>query len=132
MSEKNATSPQRRYFITFGSKVIAVLVGGALVPTTEVLARTGVTGISGEIPKLPEGDRQAKALGYHEDASKVDPTQYRRKDAQLCANCQLFSGAPGDEWGPCAIFSYRTHPKLNTPYVVNAGGWCLSWGPRAS
>jgi hypothetical protein len=35
MSEKNATSPQRRYFINFGSKVIAVLVGGALVPTSQ-------------------------------------------------------------------------------------------------
>jgi len=132
MSENHATNPQRRNFINLSSKGIAVVVGGVLVPTSDVLARTGVTEGSKAIAKLPEDDRQAKALGYKDDASKVDVTQYKRKDDQFCATCQLFSGSPGDDYGPCAVFSYRIDPILKKPYVVSAKGWCKSWGPRAA
>lgn len=82
------------------------------------------------IPALDENDEQAKALHYFEDANDAD--KIGRKPNQLCQVCQLYSGKPGAEWGPCAIFSYRRDPKTNTPLVVNANGWCQGWGPRAS
>ena len=134
MAEQATTkSVHRRHFLNLGLKGIAVVPLGPLYPRGPGLARGGGggTGGSAETPKLPESDRQAKALGYREDASAVDTTQYKRKDDQFCANCQLFSGSPGDMWGPCAIFSYRMHPKLSKPYEVSAKGWCKSWGPRA-
>ena len=87
--------------------------------------------MSSEIPKLPENDRQAFALGYKEDAALVASTQYKRTEGTACRNCQLYSGMEGDEWGPCAIFSYRADPTLNNNYVVSVNGWCRSWAPRA-
>lgn len=130
MTEQDTTNIHRRHFINRGLKGIAVVPLGCFVPSGLVLARTGVTA-STQIAKLPENDQQATALGYREDASTVDTTQYKRKDDQLCANCQLYSGTPGEAWGPCSIFSYRKDPKLNKPYEVSAKGWCRSWGPRA-
>jgi len=84
----------------------------------------------GGIPALDEDDEQAKALHYFEDANGAN--KMGRKPDQVCQVCQLYSGKPGAEWGPCAIFSYRADTKTNARLVVNANGWCQSWGPRAS
>lgn len=81
-------------------------------------------------PAVGEDDEQAKALHYVENANDAD--KMGRKPNQICQVCQLYSGKPGAEWGPCAIFSYRKDPKTNNPLVVSANGWCQGWGPRAS
>ena len=129
VSERQTRNAFRRHFIHLGLKGVAVAPLGFL-PINNALARTATTG-STAVAKLPEDDRQAKALGYREDASTVDSTKFKRKDDQWCANCQLYSGEPGSEWGPCAVFSYRVDRKLNKPFEVSAKGWCISWGPRA-
>jgi hypothetical protein len=79
---------------------------------------------------LSVDDPQAAALHYVEDATANSPAG--RQNHQFCSNCQIFTGTPGSEWGPCAIFSYRTHPKTRQPFMVSAKGWCDGWAPRAS
>lgn len=128
------THAQRRSFINLGLKGIAVVPFGATVWLTsagEAQAK-GAASVSIQPARLPETDPQAKTLGYKADASMVDATIFKRKNEQVCANCQLYSGSAGSETGPCAIFSYRLHPKLNQPYEVSAKGWCKSWGPTAA
>ena len=88
------------------------------------------------IPYLSPEDPQAKALSYTADVTDVDSERLNLKTSpaeagQRCATCQLYSGAPGAEWGPCAIFSYRTEPKTNKNLVVSVDGWCRGWAPRA-
>jgi hypothetical protein len=70
---------------------------------------------------LPD-DEMAKELGYVEDASQVDPSQWPTyEDGQTCANCQLFHGEEGEEWGACDIFMGN---------LVHAPGWCSAWVAR--
>jgi len=79
---------------------------------------------------IDESDPQAKALGYRHDAATVDSSTYKRSESAFCLNCQLYSGSPGANSGPCAIFSYRTDPRTRQPLNVTASGWCVSWAPR--
>jgi hypothetical protein len=90
------------------------LAGIAAVPAASLVARDA----NAAAAALTEADPQAKSLGYHLDATKVDakanPTY---KPGQHCANCIQFTGkAPAD--GPCNIFPGKT---------VKAGGWCRVW-----
>jgi High potential iron-sulfur protein len=134
MSNENLIDNNRRSFITRS------VIGLAVVPLASFLAcqnaqargSGGVAGPSKEIAKLPENDEQALALGYRADATLVDGTRFKRGEDQYCHNCQLYSGSLNKEWGPCAIFSYRTDPILHKNYVVSASGWCKSWGPIAN
>ena len=69
--------------------------------------------------QVSEDDPAAAALGYKHDASTVDTAKYPQKqDGQHCANCKLYTGADGDEWGGCGIFPGKQ---------VNAEGWCAAW-----
>ncbi len=76
---------------------------------------------SHEPPRVSEDDPSAAALKYVHDASKADPAQ--RAGDRFCNNCQLYSGKPDDEWGPCAIFQGK---------VVASKGWCNAWAARSS
>lgn len=77
----------------------------------------------------------AGLLGFTTTAraqEKVDPAgplgqslQYVHESpdpAKLCSGCQLYTGAEGEEWGPCAIFPGQ---------VVAANGYCVSWVQKA-
>jgi len=134
MSSDNIINNSRRSFITHSAIGLAVVPLGSFFVSQNAEARgsSGVNGMSNEIAKLPENDKQAIALGYKSDANLVDVTKFKRGEGQFCQNCQLYSGSPGDAWGPCAIFSYRIDPKLNKNYEVSSKGWCKSWGPIAS
>ncbi|WP_250455595.1 high-potential iron-sulfur protein [Caballeronia sp. ATUFL_M2_KS44] len=72
-----------------------------------------------EAPHLSEADPAAVAVGYKEDAAKVDRAKYPNFAAdQTCANCSLFQGKSTDAWGGCTLFSGKD---------VAAKGWCASW-----
>jgi hypothetical protein len=72
--------------------------------------------------QVSEDDELAQQLGYKHDATEVDPNEWPDyQDGHICANCQLYEGAEGDEWGPCDIFGGD---------LVAANGWCLSWLER--
>jgi hypothetical protein len=102
------------------------LLGLALVPVASLLVgeTAWAAGRSGRIEKdvavLNPADPQAKALHYTPDSSK---------EGQSCSNCQLYTGTKGEDYGPCAIFSYRVAPS-GEQIMVSAAGWCRSWGPR--
>jgi len=132
MSDDTMMDNRRRRFMTLSAIGLAVAPFGNLLVTHVAEAKGKSTGpdLSSEVPRLPENDRQAMALGYREDADSVDATKFHRGSDQSCQNCQLYTGSPGEAWGPCAVFSYRVDPRLNRNYVVSAKGWCRSWGPR--
>ncbi len=134
MSNDNLIDNNRRSFITLSAIGLAAVPLGSFFISQNAEARGsgGVIGPSKEIAKLPENDKQAIALGYRADANLVDVPKFKRGEGQSCQNCQLYSGSPGEEWGPCAIFSYRLDPILHKNYEVSAKGWCKSWGPMAS
>ena len=76
----------------------------------------------------------AKALGYHHDASKVDPARWPKKAGaegakQLCSNCNFAQGeakkVEGKEgtWVGCQLFPGK---------LVASEGWCNSWTAKAA
>jgi hypothetical protein len=69
--------------------------------------------------RVEEDEELAQQLGYKHDASEVDPDEWPDyEEGEVCANCQLYHGEEGGEWGPCDIFGGR---------LVHADGWCVSW-----
>jgi hypothetical protein len=92
--------------LTFGNNAWATRTGRMDADTTPAI--------------VDPNDPQAKALNYTADSPKAE---------QECSNCQLYTGTEGGEYGPCAIFSYRVAPN-GKQLLVDAGGWCRSWGPR--
>ncbi|MGI9318988.1 MAG: high-potential iron-sulfur protein [bacterium] len=80
-----------------------------ILPLTPIAVFFENSAFAGELPELREGDPVAQALGY------THVSDSREKN---CANCGLYQGESGEEWGQCSIF-----PKK----VVSASGWCKSW-----
>jgi len=87
---------------------------------TSALAATqafGADPVSNET--LTETDAYAKSMGFRLDTTKVDPVKYARHTVeQKCSTCQLYSGAPGAESGPCSFFGGRW---------VDKDGWCRNF-----
>jgi hypothetical protein len=105
---KNPSKTRRTFLITVAGASGAALVGGAAHAQAQPVA---------------ENDPQAQALGYREDATKVDKAKFPKYAAgQVCANCAVYQGKPNDARGPCAIFAGKT---------VNAKGWCSAWAKKA-
>lgn len=68
---------------------------------------------------LSETDPKAQALGYKEDATKVDKVKFPNYTAgQNCGNCSLFQGKASDTYGGCTLFGDKQ---------VAARGWCNSY-----
>jgi hypothetical protein len=66
-------------------------------------------------PVTDENDPKAVALGYKNDASKIDTTKFPKyAKGQYCGNCVNFQGKAGIPAGPCS----------QMPKPVLAGGWC--------
>lgn len=70
-----------------------------------------------------EKDAQAIARGYVADSTKVDAKKFPKHAAmQMCGNCQVYAGKPGDPAGPCAIFPGK---------AVSSKGWCSAYVKKA-
>jgi len=98
-------------------KGLALLVGaaGSLRAARESQAA--------ELVHLSPTDPAAVALGYHENAKKVDPKAFATyKPDQSCATCLQLQGAAGEAWRPCNLFPGK---------LVAAEGWCKVWVKRA-
>jgi High potential iron-sulfur protein len=96
--------------------IIHAVAGGSALGATLALAQAG--------PKLEEADPQAVALGYKQDATKVDAAKYpKHAGADNCANCQLFQGKPKDAAGVCPLFAGKQ---------VAAAGWCSAWAKKVA
>lgn len=71
---------------------------------------------------LTEDDPVAMALGYKKDATAVDAAKYPQwKTGQVCENCALYTGKPGEEEGPCTVFQNK---------LVTSKGWCATYAPK--
>lgn len=105
----------RRQFLKAVSTAVAI---------TPVIALTACDAEAGSnLPHQTEADPSAAAMGYREDASKVDAAKYpQRKPDQNCANCTLAVGKAGDVWLGCQLFAGK---------AVSAKGWCAAWAAKA-
>lgn len=74
-------------------------------------------------PKATESDPQAAALGYKEDASKVDTAKFKNYvKGSNCSSCALYQGKPTDATAPCAALGGK---------LVVAKGWCSAYAKKA-
>jgi hypothetical protein len=72
-----------------------------------------------EAEKLDPRDSRAVALGYVEDASKVDAKKYPTFVAgSNCENCLQLQGTAGHAYRPCSLFPGS---------LVAVSGWCSGW-----
>jgi hypothetical protein len=94
----------------------------AAPPAETAREATAAPADSGQMTRLDESDPQAQSLGYVNDAGSIDTAaQPRYQSGQACANCALYMGGEGQEYGPCSIFPGR---------LVNSGGWCTVYAPK--
>lgn len=70
--------------------------------------------------KVSEDDPAGKALGYKEDASKVDRSKFKTyAPGQTCANCKFYvTKDPKAPMAPCTPLGGR---------LVMGKGWCAAW-----
>lgn len=89
-----------------------------------VLATTRVAWAQTKAPeRVSEKDPAAVPLGYHEDASKVDPKKFPGwQKGRVCSGCQLYQGKPTDAYAGCGVFGGKQ---------VNGKGWCTAWAKKA-
>lgn len=75
-----------------------------------------------ELPKLAESDATATALGYREDAAKVDAAKFpTHKAGQACANCKFYLGADKTAAAGCQLFPGKS---------VAGKGWCSAYNAK--
>jgi hypothetical protein len=107
-------------------KSIALAAGTAaaaqtLVPTANAQAAkpAAAPAAAAAKPKLDPKSPAAVALGYFEDATKVDAKKFpMHKPNQFCSNCLQVQGKDGEAWRGCNLF-----PKN----LVANKGWCKVW-----
>ena len=88
----------RRHFL-----LLSVGVGSSLVLSRAAFADTANA--------LSEADPKAQAVGYKEDASKVDKAKFPGYAAgQTCGTCSLFQGTATDAYGemPRTVMSLQS------------------------
>ncbi|MGA9024752.1 MAG: high-potential iron-sulfur protein [Steroidobacteraceae bacterium] len=77
---------------------------------------------AGDTAHLDETDPAALALGYVEDAGRVNTAKNPGyAPGSRCDNCLQLQGKAGDAYRPCGLFPGK---------LVSAGGWCKSWTPE--
>jgi hypothetical protein len=94
------------------------LVAAAAVAGAPALKAQDAGGYPG-YTHLDGKDPSAAALGYVDNATKVDTTKFKTYQAgQMCGNCLQLQGKAGDPWRPCLLY-----PKK----LVNVNGWCSGY-----
>ena len=106
--------PERRDLLKKGSFVLISLAAAQHAAHSHAQAKA--------LPHLAENDPTAAALGYKNDASKVDKAKFANWQAgKDCDDCMQFEGKKGEAWGPCKIFPGK---------AVNSHGWCSAFQPK--
>lgn len=90
-------------------------VGVPLLPLAAYSLKNAA--VAADAPFLSPDSKEAQAVKYVEDASKVKVTV----PDSTCANCAVYQGHSGAPAGPCQIFPGKQ---------VKAAGWCTSWAPQ--
>ena len=77
---------------------------------------------SAELARLEVNDPAARALGYVENADRVDAKKYPTYlKGSNCENCLQLAGKAGNNYRPCGLFPGK---------LVSVSGWCKSWTPE--
>jgi hypothetical protein len=106
--------PERRELLKQGSIVLVSLAALSRVTHSHAQAKP--------LPHVAESDPQAAALGYRDDAKKVDRKKFANyQPGKDCDDCVQFEGKKGEAWGPCKIFPGK---------AVNRKGWCSAFQPK--
>jgi len=95
------------------------LIAGALLPAAGLISRNAA---AAALPPLDPNDPTAKALGFINDATKVDTKTYPTfKPTQKCGTCAQFQGKASDATAACTIFAGKSVPQA---------GWCQVWAQK--
>ena len=95
------------------------LVKGLAAAAAAVSILRSVKSGAAELPHLDVKDPKAVAVGYVEDANRVDAKKYPTYvKGSRCDNCLLLQGAAGAGYRPCNLFAGK---------LVSAAGWCSGW-----
>ena len=114
MSNPADSQARRRFLKLAVAGAVTAPIASTLLPR---LARADDT------PHLAESDPTAMALGYKEDATKVDTAKFATfKAGSSCSTCNFWTGKAGDAYGPCGLFPGK---------ATNAKGWCSGFNPKA-
>jgi hypothetical protein len=93
--------------------LMQVAAAGSALTATQVRAQAQAPAPA---VKNLENDPLSIQMGFTYDSTKADGKKYpKHTNDQTCANCQLFGGKAGDEWGPCPIYGGK---------LVFHKGWC--------
>jgi hypothetical protein len=96
------------------------LIAGALLPTAGFMSHHAAAAAA--LPPLDPNDPTAKALGFVNDATKVDSkTHATFKPGQKCGTCSQYQGKASDATAACTIFAGKSVPE---------GGWCQVWAQK--
>jgi|KBSMisStandDraft_5_1062788.scaffolds.fasta_scaffold81002_2 anaerobic selenocysteine-containing dehydrogenase len=113
MSNPADSQARRRFLKLAVAGAVAAPIASTLLPR---FARAD------DLPHLSESDPTALALGYKEDATKVDTAKFKTyKAGSMCENCNFWTGKAGDAYGPCGLF-----PGKSTA----AKGWCSGYAAK--
>src|SRR5258708_34108722 len=86
------------------------------------LNHTPAPAANAALPPPDPSDPTAKALGFVNDATKIDSkTHPTFKAGQKCSTCAQFQGQASDATAACTIFAGKSVP---------AGGWCQVWAQK--
>ncbi len=88
----------------------------------------GLSGLSwrpsfgAQASRLYVKDAAAAALGYVENATRVDAKKYPEfVPGSSCENCLQLQGSAGNNYRPCGLFPGK---------LVAVSGWCKGWTPE--
>jgi len=99
------TDITRRKFVSL------MTAGAAVIPVSALVA--SLPSRAGDLPAVDPDSAQAQALQYVSESEVAD---------QNCGNCTLYSGAEGEDMGPCPLFPGA---------AVMRAGWCSAYVPTA-
>jgi hypothetical protein len=72
-----------------------------------------------DLVRLDVNDPAARALGYVENAARVDTKKYPGYvQGSNCENCLQLGGTSGNNYRPCSLFPGKS---------VSVSGWCSGW-----
>ena len=108
--------------------ILSLGLGSSTLFSAKALADPGdrIRKLRENATKLKETERDAKLLGYKEDATKVDPKKFTKyKTGQSCANCFLGNKTKGDKTkGNKDLLCTATYRK------VAPTAWCKLYRSR--
>ncbi|MEO8804110.1 MAG: high-potential iron-sulfur protein [Rudaea sp.] len=112
-NSENTNLDRRRFFA----------LAGTAVGTAAALSMLPRYVNAADLPHLSiADDATAKALGYVEDATKVDKAKYPTyKVGEDCSNCNFYKGG-ATGFGPCQLYPGKS---------VHSKGWCSGYAKKA-